>query len=95
MKIPEKVKIGGYIISIHFKNMDDEHKENMGEYHHFTQEIWLDERMTVQQCQEVFVHELLEAIKDIYLLDYPHEILNINGVVLHSIIKDNPEIFNT
>jgi len=95
MKIPEKVKIGGYTISIHFKNMDDENRENMGEYHHFTQEIWLDERMTVQQCEEVFIHELLEAIKDIYILKYPHGVLNTIGVALHTIIKDNPEIFNT
>ena len=95
MKIPEKVKIGGYEVKVCFKNMDDEHKENMGEYHHFTQEIWLDERMTVRQCEEVFIHELLEAIKDIYLLEYPHGVLNVNGVVLHSIIRDNPEIFRS
>jgi hypothetical protein len=93
MKIPEKVKIGGYTITVHKKNMED--RSNLGEYHNFTQEIWLDEGLTEQQCEEIFLHEIFEAIKDIYSLDYAHEILNINGVVLHAIIKDNPEIFRT
>jgi hypothetical protein len=89
MKIPEKVKIGGYIITVLRKDMEI----NLGEYHHFTQEIWLDEGLTEQCFEEVFLHEILEAIKDIYSLDYPHEILNLIGVVLHAIIKDNPDIF--
>lgn len=93
IKIPETVKIGGYIIRILRKNMDEEKRSNMGEYHHFTQEIWLDERLTEQQEEEIFIHEILEAIKDIYLLKYSHEILNLNGVMLFALIKDNPGIF--
>lgn len=95
MKIPEKVKIGGYVITVLRKDMEEEERGNLGEYHHFTQEIWLDQNLTPQGAEEIFIHEILEAIKDIYLLDYPHEILNINGVALHTIIKDNPGIFET
>lgn len=92
MKIPEQIKIGGYIIRVIRKK--DAMEYNLGEYHHFTQEIWLDEELTEQQTEEIFIHEILEAIKDIYSLDYPHEILNTNGVALHAFIKDNPEVFS-
>lgn len=91
MKIPKKIKIGGYVVTVHRKNM--EARINLGEYHHFTQEIWLDEGLTEQCCEEVFIHEVLEAIKDIYSLDYDHGILNLIGVALFTIIKDNPDIF--
>lgn len=93
MNIPEKLKIGGYIITVHRKNMEG--RNNLGEYHNFTQEIWLDEGLTEQQSDEIFIHEIFEAIKDIYSLDYSHEILNLNGVVFHAIIRDNPGIFRT
>lgn len=70
-----------------------EGRNNLGEYHNFTQEIWIDEGLTEQCGEEIFIHELLEAIKDIYSLRYSHKILNFYGVVLHAIIKDNPEMF--
>lgn len=90
MKIPEKIKIGGYTIIV--RRTDMEARGTLGEYHRFNQEIWLDKRLTEQCAEEIFIHEILEAIKDIYSLDYPHEILNLYGVVLHAIITDNPEL---
>lgn len=77
--------------TVHRKYMEE--TGNLGEYHHFTQEIWLDEGLTEQQSEEILIHEILEAIKDIYILKYPHIILNLYGVALHTLIRDNPGIF--
>lgn len=93
MNIPETVKIGGYIITVLRRKGVMEERGNLGEYHHITQELWIDEELTEQQAEEIFIHEILEAFKDIYLLKYSHDILNLNGVMLHALIKDNPDMF--
>ncbi len=89
MNIPAEIKIGGFIIKVkEVKNLSVE-RESTGEYHPFLQEIWLDDTLTKQQREEVFVHEVLEAVKDIYDIVLAHKELTLIATVLHQILKDN------
>lgn len=93
MKIPKKVKIGGFIITIKAVKDIILTKGELGNYEPKEQNINIDESSTVQQQEEVFIHEILEAIKSIYDIELKHNLLTLIATVLHQVIKDNPEIF--
>lgn len=93
MNIPDKIKIGGYIVEVKEQEHLTLERANQGEYHPMTQEIFIDPAMTEQQKQETFIHEVLEAITSIYDIDIEHKDLSNIATVLHQVIKDNPGIF--
>lgn len=88
------IKIAGYLIKV--KDIDNLIVEtgNLGEYSPTAQEIRLDTSLTTQQRQEVFIHEILEAINNIYdlNLDHDNQLCKLS-VVLHQILVDNPRLF--
>lgn len=89
MEIPNKIKIGGYIVEVEEKPNIMLERGHQGEYHPMTQRIFLDDAMTLQQREEILIHEILEAIISIYDINIEHRDLNLLGVVIHQVIKDN------
>jgi hypothetical protein len=88
----EEIKFGGYKLFVkEVENLLLESKA-LGEYAPIRQEILIDENLTKQQKQEVLIHEILEAIGSIYKLDMLHDDLNIIGIALHQIFKDNKKL---
>ena len=93
MKIPEKIKIGGFIVTVELVNNIMTDRGRLGEYQPRTQIIKIDKDCSEQQKEETFLHELFEAITSIYDIDIEHKDLSNMVTVLHQVIKDNPEIF--
>ncbi len=90
-----RLKIGGYEIFI----VEDEtilpNDSRIGEYSPFEQKIKLAKGMTKQQQTETLIHEILEAVNDIYELNLDHdEQLCKLSVVLHQIISDNKTLIS-
>ena len=60
MKIPEKIKIGGHIYKVIFK--DDMDDENMGVCRPSKLKIFVDKNLPQSKQEETFIHEVLHAI---------------------------------
>jgi hypothetical protein len=95
MQIPEKIKIGGFMVDVEFVNNLMTDWQHSGEYHPRTQTIKIDKDCSEQEREEVFIHEVLEAIKSIYDIPLEHRDLSLLATVLHQFIVDNPEAFKT
>jgi len=95
MQIPKQIKIGGYIVSVEFVNNLMTDRQHTGEYHPRIQTIKIDKDCSEQEREEVFIHEVLEAIKAIYDIQLEHRDLSLLATVLHQVIVDNPEVFKT
>ena len=89
MQIPKKIKIGGFIIEVIYENNLMTDRQHTGEYHPRIQTIKIDKDCSEQEKEEVFVHELLEAIKAIYNIELYHRELTLLATVLHQVIKDS------
>jgi hypothetical protein len=88
------VKIGGYEIKVCLADNLMVERGNVGEYNPREQVISIDNATTTQQRQEVFIHEVLEAITSIYDIDFvDHKDLSNMAVVIYQVIKDNNEVF--
>lgn len=87
------IKIAGYNVKIiEDKNLIP-NEMNLGEYLPFEQKIKLAKGLTRQQKNETLIHEVLEAINDIYELSLEHdEQLCTLSVVIHQIIVDNKQL---
>lgn len=93
MRIPDKVKIGGFNVEIkQIENLISD-REHVGEYNPRTQIITIDKDTTKQQKEETFIHELLEAVTALYSIEMQHKDLSVLATVLHQIAIDNPGIF--
>ena len=67
-------------------------ESRLGEYSPFEQRIKIATGLTKQQRDETLIHEILEAINDIYELGLDHnEQLCKLSVALHQILVDNPQ----
>ena len=93
MRIPKTIKLGGNIIEVSYEKDLLANRDCFGEYHVKLFKIVLDKDNHIQQMEETLIHEILEAIISIYDINLEHEKLALLSVVLHQLIKDNPEIF--
>ena len=93
MRIPKKLKIGGFEITIRKEKDLILERENFGEWHIKNYEIWLDSEICKQQQEETFLHEIVEAINAIYHTKLEHNQLSLIATVFHQIITDNPKTF--
>lgn len=85
-----KIKIGGYLVSIEENDKILANEGRIGEYSPFEQKITLANGLTKQQKNETLIHEILEAVNDLYELNLEHdEQLCKLSVVLHQILVDN------
>lgn len=93
MIIPDKIKIGGFAVSVEFEENLANDRNNIGEYHPRAQTIKIDKMCSKQQREETFIHEILEAITSIYRIELDHKDLSILATVLHQVVKDNSFLF--
>lgn len=90
-----KIKVAGYQVKIETDRNILANESRLGEYSPFEQRIRLAEGLTVQQKSETLIHEILEAINDIYELGLEHdEQLCKLSVAIHQIMVDNPQLIN-
>lgn len=90
-----EVKIAGYKVNILNSKTILANEGRLGEYSSFEQAIRLAEGLTSQQRKETLIHEVLEAINDIYELGLEHdEQLCKLSVAIHQIVVDNPQLIN-
>lgn len=91
----EKIKIGGYSISIGHDDTIIANSGHVGEYSPIGQKISIATGLSKQHQQETLIHEVLEAINDIYELGLEHdEQLCKLSVILHQIVNDNKNLIN-
>ena len=92
MNLPQKVKIGPYDIKVEVVENIAVDREHGGEYSPRTLKISLDNLME-KRYGEIFIHEIVEAINDIYNLSINHDDMMVLGVVLYQVLKENKLIF--
>lgn len=89
-----EIKIAGYKIKIIEDDKILPNNSRIGEYSPYEQIIRIAPSLTDQQKNETLIHEIIEAINDIYELGLDHdEQLCKLSVAFHQIIVDNPELF--
>lgn len=89
----KQIKIGGYIIDIDYDDRLIANHGDVGQYSPVEQKITLAAGLTKQQEEETLIHEVLEAINDIYELGLEHdEQLCKLSVIAHQIITDNKDM---
>lgn len=94
MKIPEKIKLGGFNITVKKERHLIIERNELGNYRPRIQQITIDEDNTDQQQEETLIHEILEAITCHYDVDIEHHKLSVIATVLHQVLKDNDLNFN-
>lgn len=94
--IPDRIKVGGYTVIVKYvPNLMTDHQA-VGMYCPRTKEIHLDPASSEEQLYATFLHEIIEAITEIYelqsLTDKHHDIVLLSEA-LHQILRDNgPEM---
>lgn len=96
MKIPSKVKIGGFDLTVKIDKDVALEGQIFGSTHCQTQTIFLDPTTTQQKREQTFLHEILHAISwqaglDKQLADNKLEekIISSLSFGLHQVLKDN------
>jgi len=92
MKIPKVLKIGGKKFKVRVIKIDSlSDIENVGEMDGNRHIITLNDLddAPIERLEECFLHEILEAINEIYELKLPHWKITSISEVLYGIIKNN------
>ena len=95
IEIPKSLKIGGYTVKVRFSNHIMTDEEKCGYYNARMRKITIDPEMCKELVYGVFIHEVVEAIKDIYHIEClrdDHHAINQLAEALHQVLRDNPEI---
>lgn len=88
-KIENKITIGGHVILIEEeKNFTRDHNA-YGEWRPGLLKIVIDADLPDTLKNETILHEILEAITEIYDIEIKHHKLLILSVVLHQILTDS------
>ena len=97
MKIPKTLKIGGKKIKISVvKNIEKEENENaIGLWDIEKYKITLEKNDLTPpgKLEECFLHEIIEAINELYELKLSHYKITLIGELLYQILKDNKLVF--
>lgn len=100
MKIPKRIKIGGFWWAIKFSKDIAVEGQVYGSTHFPSQTIFLDPRLTPQKIEQTFIHEILHAVAWQYgvarMLDAADETKRLEEHVvagmafgIHQVLKDN------
>ena len=90
--IPDKVKVGPYDIKVEVVENIAIDRDHGGEYSPRKLTIELDKSIE-KRHGEIFMHEIIEAINDIYNLSIDHDDMMVLGVALYQVMKENKLIF--
>lgn len=93
--IPETIKVNGCEIKV--KMTDHLYRDHgcYGLYSSMNMVIELDSSMSDQKKEVIFCHELIEVIKDQYLLGLKEHEIQALAIVFHDILKNNKVNFNS
>jgi hypothetical protein len=92
MKIPKTIQIGPYTFAVEFQKNLWSSEDYRGKFAPSSKKIILDAAMDkAEYLPEVFLHEVLEAIKWTYNLDIPHKELNFLGLGLFQVLRTSLE----
>lgn len=92
MNLPDKVRIGPYDIKVEVVENLAIDREHGGEYSPRELKISLDSSLR-KRHGEILMHEIVEAINDIYNLKINHDDMMVLGVVLYQVLKENKLTF--
>jgi len=92
MNLPDEVKVGPYSIKVEVVDNLVVDREHGGEYSPRELKICLDSSLR-KRHGEILIHEIIEAIKDIYNLNINHDDIMVLGVVLYQVLKENEITF--
>jgi len=88
MKIPTKVKVGPYEIDV--KIVDNSANNIKYGWVFYPKELKIElESYFKKRHGEIFIHEVIEAINDIYNLSIKHDDMMVLGVALYQLLQDN------
>jgi hypothetical protein len=88
MAIPPSITLNGSIIPVKMVKHMFRDYNHYGDYSCFDMSISIDDDMSDQKKEMIFCHEVMEAVKDIYLLeDLKHEHLQQIAVAIYELIK--------
>ena len=74
MRIPRKLYIGGYVVPVKYgKKVIVDGEECFGYYNPNAKEIILAKGMNPQRKREIFFHEFMHLVEDIYRMKLKHE----------------------
>lgn len=93
MNLPDKVRIGPYNIKIEVVENLTIDREHGGEYSPRELKISLDSSLR-KRHGEILMHEIVEAINDIYNLNIRHEDMMVLGMALYQLFIDNAIILH-
>lgn len=78
MKIPKKIKMGGHIITVTLRELDEDH----GYFDSAKLEIHIDSKSPESLQQETFIHEILEAVCFFTETELPHPTIQSFGLLI-------------
>jgi len=88
VKVPDKIKIGPYEVKIEIVKNRALDRDHAGEY--FTRELKIDlDESYKERHGEILMHEIIEAINDLYNLNIEHHDMMVLGVALYQMLKEN------
>lgn len=92
MNIPSNLKIGPYDVEVKIEEHLAIDRKNGGEWHPRDLKILLDASLT-KRHGEILLHEIIEAVCDIYDLEIEHHQMMVLSSALYQALKDNKIIF--
>ena len=90
IKIPEKVKVGGFDYKIEMGgkvNLDLQADASWGKCANQLRRIRLDDSINSSQLSETFIHEALHAIEDIYVANADEHCISALANGLHQVFE--------
>ena len=93
MKIPNKVKISGFIYDVAEVTSLCRDRNCQGESTNNSLTIKLEKTLPDSLKQSTFIHELLEQFNDVYMINLEHKQIYDLEQAFYSFIVDNPKVF--
>ena len=90
MKMPQKLKIGGHIYKIVYRDrLNNDGTENLGTHDAKNLTIWIDKTLSQSQQEATLIHEIIEAINYGNQLKLTHEQISTLEHNFYQVLKDN------
>lgn len=90
MKIPNKLKVGGYTYEVILEDRNDGRGDTHPAVCHMGQhKIWIDIKQCREEQESSLIHEILEVINYHYALNLDHDKRSVLEAVLYQVLKDN------
>lgn len=88
MNLPKQLKIGGHLINIELKRLDNLN----GEFDYETNTIFISSDLTDSQKESTLLHEIFHVMNTSVDEGYGHALIDSFAEQLYQVLKDNAEI---